>query len=667
VELHRDEASVILWPARIEIVDANGTNKEILSVRDVQARPMAGDETRLVFAGAFGSGIDLCYRLSPAGLHQDITFAQKPPLPEGAVPIDTQVNVVTIVDLGSLDPSALTVESGNERFNLDGGALATTNVKMEPLQISSAHTGGSILCFIQSPIVDSANPTSRLDCASRSFVSEENGTCYLSETLSYRFFEDAQFPVVWDPVVVASSPITDHEVWSACLTYWLQQPIVVDGVTLRIEGGATVKFSPDAGPISLTNGGVVIADGEVVADGDAYPYVGCRDAAYHYITFTSADDDNCGEKIDNPPSGPANSYLAISGSESTRCRVRFCKFARAWGCGGMLYVGANLGAPIEHNVFLHNVQGYGEWYCSLWYGAWCGVSVDIRNNLFVYGQSNGNSCESAVYIYIPELGHTVCDVANNTFVDYCSPSSYPLYYCSQPSDASGTWTANVFSNCHYPTNANVVRDPRRNAYYQTDNLSGETDSILWASNPFESASIGLFYLKEECRAPGLETAGQAGLYDPAGTFTVVPPTAVPPGVGAPPRLFEGNRLYESQTATVRVGYHAIRVDYDVPGPSARRTGQLTIRKGARVTFSHPSSGFGMEAPGNVTLQGCDESGWLYLSDYRVVSNVTQGPIIQSQPPFLEGYGQICVIVSDKLISAKKTRFLSMTCGAIWVL
>lgn len=359
VILHRDAADACLRPSGIEIV-GGGQRELLLPVGDTLGTIKEDDNSCLVFADAYGPGIDLCYRLTPSGLHQDITFAQKPALPDGVAPSEAEVNVLTQIIFEGIDKSRLAVESGSEQLSLGNGAQSTSKVKIAPVNVSAGENSQSLLSFIQSKVTGSGNQKQRVDYAGRSFVCDASGNCYLVESLSYQFFQTAQLPVVWDYHEVSGS-ITQDEVWEAGTTYWVQGAILVDGATLRMEGGATVKFNPDVGAISLVNGGAVVADGEVLADGEGYPFVGYRNVAYHYVVFTSADDNNCGEDLPNPPLGYPNQYLAISGSGSSSSRVRFCKFSRAYGYQGMVHINDELEAPIEHNVFLYICgRGYSE-------------------------------------------------------------------------------------------------------------------------------------------------------------------------------------------------------------------------------------------------------------------------------------------------------------------
>ena len=100
------------------------------------------------------------------------------------------------------------------------------------------------------------------------------------ETVSYDFFQEARYPVVWDYETRNGNFDPNDDIWYAHNTYYISSDYTIDEETLRIEPGTFVKFNDDT-KISTSGMGKLIARGK--------PYLP--------IVFTHKNDEDNGEFI----------------------------------------------------------------------------------------------------------------------------------------------------------------------------------------------------------------------------------------------------------------------------------------------------------------------------------------------------------------------------------
>ena len=206
------------------------------------------------------------------------------------------------------------------------------------------------------------------------------GTAYLVESLRLWYFFDkaaACYPVVWDYQTI-HEPISSGR-WEPRYTYWVSSTIYIES-TLTICPGTTVKLNPYTS-IDIVTGGKILAKGH----------------PYNYITFTKAEDDNCGEPIVNAPPGHSDTAIDIASDASWSCAIQYCKIAHA---NTGLRVRRSLAAPIAHNI-VRDTCTYGLRLEN--------CTTDCHNNLIANSGGYGIYCSYLSY----------SDLTNNT-IDNCS-------------------------------------------------------------------------------------------------------------------------------------------------------------------------------------------------------------------------------------------------------
>ena len=367
------------------LADDNGKAVKIAQLdAAVTGQIGTNNPNKLVFANAFGTGIDLEIEAKPGGYHQNVIFHQKPTFPKGLDPATTKMRLFTEMDLdgyensragtvglqlGRLkkaealnlnDPNTLSAESafeevsvsqlantkrtrGNIRFMADDG---TGNKRM------SHFLGRSDIFTINSGTngVEHKN----IATAEKEFIRNVNdGRTYLVETLDASVLEQATYPVIWDYHNI-SSDLSGNVLWKSGETYYVSSEISVgSGNTLTIESGVVVKFAGSAG-ISA-NGGTITAQGK--------PYLP--------IIFTSKDHDDYGEIIPGSTGSPYPSHGGIeieAGSTFEHCDVYYASSG--------LTVKNRPAIPVRHNYFARCQQAI----CVDVSGSVSG-SIDIFNNL----------------------------------------------------------------------------------------------------------------------------------------------------------------------------------------------------------------------------------------------------------------------------------------------
>lgn len=122
-----DGSNLLLAPAEILAVD--GTYVEDIGILNQHAEGAIdpNDPTRLVFAHAFGRGIDLELQTNPGGYHQNVIFHEELVLPQKFDPDLTEVLVYTEMNLDMYSESGLLeakVKGANRYHIADLGTLS---------------------------------------------------------------------------------------------------------------------------------------------------------------------------------------------------------------------------------------------------------------------------------------------------------------------------------------------------------------------------------------------------------------------------------------------------------------------------------------------------------------------------------------------------------------
>lgn len=251
------------------------------------------DPSRLVFIDAFGEGIDLELCARPGGFSQNVIFQAPPVLPDDLDRKQTEISIYTELQLPEEKPDekiAVLVEEEEPVYLAEtiGEPKATkTTTKNIAFYREVQEGAGPMKYFLheftQSEIFDSGAGTDvHKTVANKQILQGEDGKTYLVESLENDFFDQAQYPVVWD-YETRSGSLTGNNIWYAKNTYYLSSVLQVIGGTLQIEPGTVVKFATGA-KLSDIN---YYFSGKIVAQGK--PYMP--------IVFTSMNDNNNGCKF----------------------------------------------------------------------------------------------------------------------------------------------------------------------------------------------------------------------------------------------------------------------------------------------------------------------------------------------------------------------------------
>jgi hypothetical protein len=559
------------------------------------------DPSRLIFAGAFGKGIDLEYQVKPGGFHQNVIFRNAVQLPEGMDPDLTEIHLYTQIHTGELDPKQeVLVQVGNT-----GKVSLSDSFTKEPTKeslrlIQSVEQDGQkseeLLCdFSESPVFHQMNgQLSALDTARKRLVNDELNQTYLVEALDHRSLREAVYPVVWDYSTV-SGTLDSDTVWYANTTYYVSADITVaDGKTLRIEPGTFVKFNSGT-KLSCTGTGKIIARGK----------------PYQKIVFTAKYDSYNGESLGSG-SVTKGYYTGIElGVDS---QFEFCTVLYA--SKGVLVKG-NLGLPIQH-CYLYKCKTGIELQAN---ALVADEKLVIFNNLFVADPCTVDPCDvAAINLLADPCGVDVMIFNNsivrspkgiaiatstlleafieNNVIAHCTTGIYAGTGCSAP--------ITVDSNGYYGNSTDVSVPNIQN---------GGTNYHTATQNPFYSNSINAYYLNATSGG-GAEflNAGNASPYM-AGYTNPYEWSVHYIGMSHAERVFSSattisssNSLWEPKYDTcdisgnVDLGYHHPRIDYYINEATVTVDGvSLTIKPGTVVVQGVNSS----SGSGKLTVTSAD--------------------------------------------------------------
>ena len=583
-----------LRPSRI--VADDGTYTETIGIlNDTAAGTIdPNDGTCLVFADAFGTGIDLTLQARPGGYHQNVIFHGEPTLTLAFDANGTNILVYTEMDLeayaesGSLETRVGT-SIGYDLADFDivwpsadgvSDAVNAMAPTAEDITFVRKDTGTSCQLhrFGQSEVFDSGESAGRKeDVARKQIRHDEDGHTYLVERLDHRFFQGAAYPVVWDYSTVYGTLSTDT-VWYACNTYFVDPcglDVTVDNCELKIEPGAIVKMGAYGGRVRVSNGGRIIARGK--------PYLP--------IVFTSANDDENGESLGGyssgyPQGGDYDGLVVEDGSQ-----VEYCSFFYA---GRAVEVEGEGVIAIQHNRFYWVEQAvYVYDPCEMT----AGDSVTIFNNLMIADPCN---CSAMIEVNGGSLdGQGAVRIRNNTI--------HGAYIGIQLYDSTTSIVAinNILSGCVTGVKATSIGNStfNYNGYYNNTTdfdipyASKGGGSRTVASSPFHAGQD--FYVDETYGTDFLDVGpsspAEAGYAEPAAWSIHYPQHEFTSSTSISSNTVWGPE-YDTcdNDSLVDLGYHYPRIDYVIRVGSGHvavsGSGvELTVQAGTVVAHAVDSS------------------------------------------------------------------------------
>lgn len=529
---------------------------------------------KLLFANAFGSGIDLEYEALPGGYHQNVIFHVRPELPAGFAVEQSQIKLLTEIDLenylGVRGDATVKIRvyhrdaQTHKRLATDYTAATLTTLSemlatKEDISFVAERPGAEPLvshCFAPSWILQDASEgkSPRLEQAAKQIYRDTaSGKFYLVEQLDAPVMENAAYPLVWDYQNI-SGFISQDTTWYADTTYYVSNLLFISNATLSIEPGTVVKL--DGGYISALFGGSIVAKGN----------------PYNYIYFTDKNDDETGEIISGSSGSPQKSYL-INGNDDSifqYCKIRYA--AR----GIHFTLNADDSPQICHNIFDNCVNAV-----FVNGSANATGTYDIHNNLFTH-------CDEGIYVSVDSEENITVNITNNTFA----------YLFDYGICIVGTYADNVAIINNLLTNSTVgisktgsMASPQEhhNAFYNcTTSVSGfsldentditDTNDSLGVPYDIPTTGLGYYYLNQN--ASGGELLKNAGA-DTVGVYYEDPcawsiyqvadsgyyfntDTTVSPDTGMNQKEW-GPNYNTCDTGTVAIGYHHPRIDYFLKG------------------------------------------------------------------------------------------------------
>ncbi|MDP2898444.1 MAG: LamG-like jellyroll fold domain-containing protein [bacterium] len=563
-------------PSRIIVWDAAKSEQLASLDADAQARAPEGNSSLVSFADALGVGTHVEYVVGYGELHQNVVFSARPVLPDGLDPNTAKLSVYSKVNFDEL-----AAECDLRLKTLRGEVpLPSPGAVTEPLCELSCYAPGanaSLFSFIRSRAYDSpaAGALRRSDWVEKCVARDANGETFLVETIPYSLFFGASFPVLLDYLVFVSGGSIQDQTWEARNTYVVEGPVYVNG-TLTIEPGTTVKFKPN---------GWLSVSGKLLARGEPW----------NFITFTSSNDNSCGETV--PGSGgnpqPDDYYMAVylANGSSTDSEVSQCKIA--YPAYGVYDYGVNLTLPVANNIVMHVYD--------------TGITLDHCNvacfNNLVADSYSGISLYETTRTS-PENGF----VANNT-IDLCNWGVYAYDTCAyevKDNLLTGS-TYGVYGSLNY--NFSMHHNRFYNCQYPWYGVPSGGNNLQLSVNPYATAAddlnvpdLGDYYINDEdgggklVRDNGSETNAQNVF--PGDTYTVIaPPYGAAPG--------EKDQVYGSSaspgnttwtktaydTGPLDIGYHHNRVDVFVDNVTLQFTGTLSLSPGVVVAIRNQGSNY----------------------------------------------------------------------------
>ena len=242
------DSDIYLRPSGIYASD--GTNEQEISTLNLAACGQIDpeDNSRLIFADAYGAGIDLELQVLPDGYHQNIIFRNKPVVPSHFSLENTEIQVKTELSLDDyVKNQGVKIKTNDVEIDAIKGGSKTNKTRGDIRFVKSSEKNGKTVDkekfrFADSKIFDSKSKNTQLsDVAQKHLQNNSTGESYLIETISHDYFQKANYPVTWD-YQSKNGLFTEDEIWHAGDTWYVGNVTLDDGVTLNIEPGAVVKF-----------------------------------------------------------------------------------------------------------------------------------------------------------------------------------------------------------------------------------------------------------------------------------------------------------------------------------------------------------------------------------------------------------------------------------------
>ena len=534
---------------------------------------LESDPSKLRFNNALGDRVHVEFDAERDGIHQNIIFDAKPPLPPEMSPDVSYLYVVTELNLDeAVSAYAIEATMAGEVLPLDSPFLFTQPTSHVDV-VFSEPGARELFRLVDSKVADAGG--SEILAEKQLVCVPETGKTYLFERIPYSFLTNTnRYPVTWD-YRAKSGTMSSSETWCPRYTYYLSSPLsVASGVTLTINPGTVVKLKGTSTYMGVN--GTLIAKGE----------------PYNYIVFTSAHDDDCGEDLDgtgkplgeaSPQKGDYYAAFWLSSNQATLrdSEVRYCKFAYGAYAGGTNPSGYTAGHDIRDSIFRNCTYGLAVYTATN-----ATNPAAVRNNLFVNVGTD-----------ITLFSANNWGVYSNTFD---GPSDMGLCFLSQCSSFNVKY--NIFTQTTDPIagTPGVGCTIQYNAFYSSpqEGLS----PIVLTKSPYDTSSpgLGLHYLNnatnggQKCRTgPWTATPSEVGLYDKV--YTVKIPTAVS-GV----KITQDTWAIMADNATaenpVALGYHHNRVDYTLTGDATfSGAGALTVQPGVVVCIGDLSTSRSLNA------------------------------------------------------------------------
>ncbi len=603
------------------VIISDGLKSQVLGTLNADVAVQGGaDGSTVRFARSFGDDIDLEYVVGTASCHQNVVFKKPIALPEGYDGSRAYIYVYSRINL-------------DELIGQYGLHLRTHSGRLEPpragrasdllgaLYLSQGDAQPGHLCsFIPSWAYDTpaGGGAPKSVQVEKQLLTDEAGETYLVERIPYRFLEEASFPAVLDWELMQVENGSAH--CEARYTYYVSNPKVITG-TLSIEPGTTIKFG-SGGRFLLAAGGEIQASGE----------------PWNFITFTSVNDDNCGEEIGaysnhNPQPGDYMTPVFLVGGCSAASSIRYCKIAYAtW---GVCAQDQELSSPIENNVI--RCTGYGINLST--------TRIHCKNNLIV-GADGG--MHKGIYVLADPAWGQDTQIQNNS-IDGCNQ-----YWNSAAIHVmTGSGPIEIHDNLFSDNNYALYNESQQtialsyNGYYPNNQqmYGGYVESYrrTCTTDPYANVDhLGEFYLDQDAGGGGvLRDAGSVGNPDdpawpfPGNRFTV----------DAPEHLYTAGTLISTDTQwlpidhdgksgdPLDIGYHHNRVDVFVDHANLQVSAQLLIGSGAVVAMATEGHYLFVVAGGQLLCVGepyihlkeeCD-NGYNIISSSAAMSMLIESP------------------------------------------
>ena len=565
--------------------------KEIIAVVDDSIEGYIDPEnaSKLIFANAFGSGIDLVYKVSMDGYGQDIVFNIPLEIPDSFDKNNAKVSVYTEMGTDLLQKDCMYAYIGDDEYAISLSQSTETQLSKKNIKIGKINTDFRSHKFVKSKVFSCPNYYSKAkprpaNNKKKSTVAKKklkyniaNGS-FLVEELPYSFLEQAEYPLVWDYQTL-SGTINQDTTWEILPgnVYEVVGNVTVENCTLNIMPGVIVLFDEYTSLQCGTNG-----------------ILNAKGRPYNPITFTSISDLENGYgdgEVLNPGSLMGDYYGITIGPESTfeHCRVLYATNA--------LILTEDFDGTIRDNVFNYVYTGIDMQNC-------CG-DVNIFNNLFI-------NSERGVDIYTSYPLDSLCtaniNIYNNTF-DSCGYIGLGVSGGLSGEVDPINCINNLFTRCEYGVYVDIDfydltvdycgfwgNDTDTEYVTLGSHIVDENDILFnpyHGSNTSDYQEVGYYYLNDEpyggCILMGEgDNSVASSVYDDMNNWSIL--CVNDNNVYDSNTTISNNTTWEpdyntTDTGTIDIGYHHPRVDYVIDAATVSVAAELTIEPGTIIAVS----------------------------------------------------------------------------------